>query len=228
MKSNFLKRIVTSLSLIVILSLGLYYNDTSWKILLIFISFLCFYEFYNLFNKMHLNRILNLIVNFLMCLYLIFFYYLAVRVKIEFGEELILILLFACILSDVGGYIVGKLIGGRKLTSISPNKTVSGSLGSILFTILGTSLFILFLKEIDKDLFNIKLSFLMYFWMILMSLYCQIGDLFVSYLKRKAKVKDTGNILPGHGGILDRVDGIIFAIPSGIFTYYILFFNSSL
>jgi phosphatidate cytidylyltransferase len=61
-----------------------------------------------------------------------------------------------------------------------------------------------------------------------MSLYCQIGDLFVSYLKRKAKVKDTGNILPGHGGILDRVDGIIFAIPSGIFTYYILFFNSSL
>ena len=64
--------------------------------------------------------------------------------------------------------------------------------------------------------------------MILMSLYCQIGDLFVSYLKRKAKVKDTGNILPGHGGILDRVDGIIFAIPSGIFTYYILFFNSSL
>tara|TARA_B100002051_G_C16652807_1_gene594853 strand:+ start:321 stop:809 length:489 start_codon:yes stop_codon:yes gene_type:complete len=160
-------------------------------------------------------------------LYLYFFYLLVIRITIEFGEEIILILLFACIFSDIGGYVVGKLIGGRKLISISPNKTISGALGSIIFTIFGTSLLIILLKKTDLGLIEIQFSFLSYLWMILMSIYCQSGDLFISYLKRKAKVKDTGNILPGHGGILDRVDGIIFAIPFGFYTYNILIFNSS-
>ena len=226
MVSNFLKRILTSLILIIILAFGLYYNDTSYKILIILISILCFYEFFNLIIKINLNKIFTSIVNFLFAVYLIFLNFILIIVKNDFGEETILILLFACFFSDIGGYTVGKLIGGRKLISISPNKTVSGAFGSILFTILGTSLFIMLLIEIDKDPMSIQFSFLAYLWMILMSMYCQIGDLFISNLKRKAKVKDTGNILPGHGGILDRVDGIIFAIPFGVFTYYILFFNS--
>ena len=75
---------------------------------------------------------------------------------------------------------------------------------------------------------QIEFSFVFYLWILLMSIFCQIGDIFVSYLKRKANVKDSGNILPGHGGILDRVDGIIFAIPLGVFTYYVLMYSPSL
>ena len=200
----------------------MYYNTYSWKILIIFISFICLYEFYILINKIISNKIFTLVIIFLITSYLYFFYYLVVKIKIEYGEEAILILLITCIFSDIGGYTFGKLIGGRKLTSISPNKTVSGAYGSAIFTLIGTTFFILLLKKINISTIKIEFSFVFYLWLLLMSLYCQIGDIFVSYLKRKAKVKDSGNILPGHGGILDRVDGIIFAIPLGVFTYYVL------
>jgi len=227
MLSNFLKRTATSIILIIILTFGLYYNDISWKTLVIIFSFLCFYEFYKLINKIYTNKFLITIIYFLITIYFYLFYLLLIKTKIEFGEEIILILFFSCFFSDVGGYAVGKLIGGPKLTIISPNKTISGAFGSIIFTIIGTSLLLIFLKKIDKDPISIEFSFVIFVWMILMSVYCQIGDLFVSYLKRKAKVKDTGNILPGHGGILDRVDGIIFAIPIGVITYLILNFLSN-
>ena len=109
--------------------------------------------------------------------------------------------------SDIGGYILGKAIGGKKLTKISPNKTISGSLGSFCFSILPLLLFYNF----DPSKYSYSASnFLL---CLEISLVCQLGDLLISYLKRKAKVKDTGRILPGHGGILDRVDGIIIAIP---------------
>ena len=223
MLSNFLNRILTSITLIIILSFGLYYNEFSWSVLVIFFLCLCFYEFYNLINKINLSKIFKIIIIILIALYLYFFYLLVIRIKIDFGEETILILLVACIFSDIGGYVVGKMIGGRKLTSISPNKTISGALGSIVFTIFGTSLFIILLKKTDFGLIEIEFSFLSYLWMILMSIYCQSGDLFISYLKRKAKVKDTGNILPGHGGILDRVDGLLLGIPVGFITFLIFY-----
>ncbi len=222
MLSNLFKRTITSLVLILILCLGLFYNEISWRILLIIFSFLCFYEFYNLINKTQINQILKIISNFLIGFYLYFFYSLLIKIKIDLGEEVILILLVACIFSDIGGYIVGKLVGGQKLTRISPNKTVSGALGSVIFTLIGTSIFVIFLNQINKDPIILEFSLKIYIWLILMSIICQLGDLFVSFLKRKANVKDTGNILPGHGGILDRVDGIIFAIPFGVFTYFIL------
>jgi phosphatidate cytidylyltransferase len=117
------------------------------------------------------------------------------------------------ILSDVGGLCFGKFFKGKKLTSISPNKTISGSIGSFLSSLILIPIFDQHLNDFN----TIRLIFIT----LAISLISQLGDLFISYLKRKAKVKDTSNILPGHGGFLDRIDGILFAIPMGI-----LFFNN--
>tara|TARA_B000000532_G_C18667871_1_gene319721 strand:- start:103 stop:492 length:390 start_codon:yes stop_codon:yes gene_type:complete len=127
---------------------------------------------------------------------------------------MLFILLFGCIGSDIGGYIFGKTFKGPKLTSISPNKTISGSIGSFIFTFLIVGILMFYFT----GKFNLKIFILSFFT----SLACQIGDLFFSFLKRKAKVKDTGNILPGHGGALDRLDGIFFGIPAGFLTLLIL------
>ena len=118
-----------------------------------------------------------------------------------------LFVISVCFFSDIGGYVIGRTIGGKKLTKISPNKTVSGSIGSFLFSILPLLLFYNF------DQYEYSFSINNILFCLLISLVCQLGDLFISYLKRKAKIKDTGFILPGHGGLLDRVDGIIFAVP---------------
>ena len=222
MNKNILKRIITSSFLVSLLFSCLYYSDLSWKILVIFFSIICFYEFNNLLNKIYKINTYKIIIKLLVIFYLCFFYFLLIKIKIEFGEEFILILLISCIFSDVGGYIIGKLFGGPKLTKISPNKTISGALGSILFTVVGTTLFILYLQKINNQFNFFISSLLLYLWLVLMSIYCQAGDLFVSYLKRKAKIKNTGNLLPGHGGLLDRLDGILFAVPMGVLTYLII------
>tara|TARA_B100002052_G_C15826857_1_gene573354 strand:+ start:331 stop:999 length:669 start_codon:yes stop_codon:yes gene_type:complete len=222
MNKNILKRIITSSFLVSLLFSCLYYSDLSWKILVIFFSIICFYEFNNLLNKIYKINTYKIIIKLLVIFYLCFFYFLLIKIKIEFGEEFILILLISCIFSDVGGYIIGNLVGGPKLTKISPNKTISGALGSILFTVVGTTLFILYLQKINNQFNFFISSLLLYLWLVLMSIYCQAGDLFVSYLKRKAKIKNTGNLLPGHGGLLDRLDGILFAVPMGVLTYLII------
>ena len=122
----------------------------------------------------------------------------------------LIFLILICILTDIGGFIFGKLIGGKKLTKISPNKTYSGMLGAIIFSLLFGYLFYYKVNILILDI-NI------FVFIIIISLISQLGDLMVSFLKRKAKMKDTGSILPGHGGILDRIDGILLAIPVGIF-----------
>jgi phosphatidate cytidylyltransferase len=123
------------------------------------------------------------------------------------GPVFILYVLLICIFSDIGGYVVGKTIGGKKLTKISPKKTISGSIGSFCFSLAPPFLFYIFGQSEYFYSFN---NFLL---CLQISLVCQLGDIFISYIKRKAKVKNTGNILPGHGGLLDRIDGIIFALP---------------
>ena len=132
----------------------------------------------------------------------------------RFGNPIFfLFLLSICFFSDIGGYVIGKSIGGKRLTKISPKKTISGSIGSFSFSILALLLFY------NYDQYEYSLSINNFLFCLIISLVCQLGDLFISYLKRKAKIKDTGNILPGHGGLLDRVDGIIFAVP---FAYLLL------
>ena len=152
MLNNLLIRSFTSLILIIILSFGLFYNEYSWQILLIFFSILCCYEFYNLLIKIYKKKFISIIILFLFSLYMYLFYFLLTNIRAEFGEVAILILILSCIFSDVGGYVVGKLIGGPKLTNLSPNKTISGAFGSVIFTVLGTYLFILILNEIENQL----------------------------------------------------------------------------
>ena len=158
--------------------------------------------------KIKLKESLKNISVVLSFVYLSFF---AIIVCYGYHEKILLILvLLICIFSDIGGYIIGKTIGGKKLTKISPNKTISGSVGSFFFSII--PLFIYNIYDNDAS----SLGIIIFLLCLTVSLTCQIGDLFISFLKRKAKVKDTGNILPGHGGLLDRIDGIILAVPVGI------------
>ena len=113
--------------------------------------------------------------------------------------------------SDIGGLTFGKIFKGKKLTKISPNKTISGSIGSFIFSLL--------LIPILQSSIKIPVTGSLILIILLISLTSQLGDLLISYLKRKAKVKDTSDLLPGHGGILDRIDGIIFAIPVGLILF---------
>ena len=142
----------------------------------------------------------------------ILFFYFSQFIQLKI---LIYVLLLCCISSDIGGFIFGKVFKGKKLTKISPKKTVSGAIGSLaLGAITVFLLFNFFLKEFYIQSILVGL---------ITSLACQIGDLFFSFLKRKAKLKDTSNFLPGHGGILDRLDGIYLGIPIGMISITLLF-----
>ena len=125
-----------------------------------------------------------------------------------------LFVLTICVSTDIGGYVFGKIIKGPKLTKISPNKTYSGTIGSYTLSILSIYIFIQVLS--DNLFFESSLQILLI--VLLISSVSQIGDIVISYFKRLSKKKDTGNIIPGHGGILDRIDGMLFAFPF----YYIL------
>ena len=214
MKNELLKRSFTSIILLTVFFFCLFKSQTTWVSLLIFFTVICFYEFYNLLRKIFKINLVFILYISLIALYLYYFQLSLTKIRTEYNENIILILLSVCIFSDIGGYIVGKSIGGPKLTTISPNKTISGAIGSILLAIIGTFSVNILLDVLDQR------KIITYVWIIAMSIFCQIGDLFISFLKRKAKVKDTGNILPGHGGILDRVDGLIIAVPFGILTFF--------
>ena len=184
------------------------------ELLLILISILALIEFNSLFKKIYKNEnFLHLISIILSLTYLLFFSLIIWNYIFTFenAQKISLIfLLLICISSDVGGYIFGKTFGGKKFTKISPNKTYSGILGSFILSIFFGSFFYF---KFDEFLI-LNQNFVIFIFVI--SLISQLGDLSISYIKRRAKIKDTGSILPGHGGVLDRIDGILFAIPIGI------------
>jgi len=212
MKKNFLKRIITSLVLISIL-FSMFISSMMMIIAVIIISSLSFYEFNRLFFNIFKNIFLRFLSSGLILLYLLSFVFIIFYIESDnsLNPNYKLFFLYSVIISiasDLGGYFFGKLLKGKKLTKISPNKTISGVIGAFIFSILIIPIFY-------TDL-NFESSNLLFVTTILISLVSQLGDLFISFLKRLAKVKDTGNILPGHGGILDRVDGILFAGPVGL------------
>ncbi len=212
MSINLKKRFLTS-SLLFILILVIYKSNFFLLYSLIIFGILSIIEFMNISKIILKKSIFNFLMNLFFILY-IFIFCLLTFIFVNFIQHKILFfaLLLCCIASDLGGYTIGKIFKGPKLTSISPNKTISGSIGSVLFSII-TLTFFLFLFY---NAFNYKIIIIG----AITSIFCQLGDLLFSFLKRKAKIKDTGNILPGHGGVLDRLDGIIIGVPSGF-----LFFN---
>ena len=211
-EKNFLKRIITSFVLISIL-FSMFISSMMMILIIIIISALSFYEFNRLFVRILDNIFLKILSSGLILLYLFSFAFIIFwieSVKFENPDYKLFFFysIIVSILSDIGGYIIGNIFKGKKLTKISPNKTISGAIGALIFSILIIPIFYNYLG-IDINLL---------FWVtIIISIISQLGDLFISFLKRLAKVKDTGNILPGHGGVLDRVDGILFAAPVGLF-----------
>ena len=219
MPNDLKKRILTS---VLLLLLFLFFNFTFFfKLGLIVIALLIFLEFKNIFKKI-LSKSENTNIKFFILNIIAFIYIFLIFTisSIELHDKtgssvLFLFIISICILSDIGGYIVGKTVGGKKLTKISPNKTISGTIGSFIFSLISVLLFKNFLS------INLNVGISLVAFVLLVSLVSQLGDLFVSYLKRMARIKDTGSLLPGHGGFLDRLDGIIFAIP---FSYMLIKF----
>jgi len=220
MSSNIKKRILTSILLIALL-LGMFFYSYIMIISLIIIAIISWIEFYALISKILKKNILKdkffrFFYKALSLIYLSGLVYLIFAIESEYSNLKIYLLysVIVAILSDIGGLVCGKIFKGKKLTKISPNKTISGSIGSFMFSTLLIPFF--YKGQIDQTLVNLFII------TIIISLTSQLGDLFISLLKRKAKVKDTSDLLPGHGGVLDRIDGIIFAIPLGIFLFIVI------
>ena len=216
--TNLNKRILTSLiilpvSMFFIIKGGNYIVSFLYAILIL-ANFEAFSAFKRKTSIIFLDSIL--VVSLLSILHL----------RNDTASSLILLLwvIILTISSDIGGYIFGKIFRWKRLTNISPNKTLSGVIGSVIFSIFS----ILLLGLICKILFQIDLSFFLKFkyfiFAVILSLSAQLGDLMVSYFKRLDKIKDTGKILPGHGGIFDRIDSLMFSIIVANILYYLKLF----
>jgi phosphatidate cytidylyltransferase len=215
MNTELKKRIITSIGLLSLLATMYFYSFVMIGALLI-MAIIIWIEFYALISKIiRGNKFQDTFFRFIFksasLLYISAFVGFIFVIESHYIDLKIYLLysVLVAILSDIGGLVFGKTFKGKKLTKISPNKTISGSIGSIVLSMVLIPIF--YNGLIIYDLFTLIIV------TISISLISQIGDLLISFLKRKAKVKDTSNLLPGHGGLLDRVDGIILAVPLGIF-----------
>ena len=219
MNTELKKRIFTSVLLILLLTAMFFYSFVM-IVSLIIIALISWIEFHALISKILTkdtikDKFLKFLYKATSLLYLsllVYFLFLIESNSLNLKLYLLYSILVA-ILSDIGGFVFGKIFKGRKLTKISPNKTISGSIGSFIFSL---HLILIFYNEFTKYNF-LELILIT----LVISFASQFGDLFISYLKRKAKVKNTSDLLPGHGGILDRIDSIIIAIPTGILLFKI-------
>ena len=223
---NLLKRLITSIILLSLLIFIIFSHQNIFILSILLLGLLICLEANKLFlkllidmdskktsstNKLNIKFIMLNIITF--CYIFFIFCNLSYEIyKLE-SPILFLYLISICFCTDIGGYVFGKIIGGKKLSKISPNKTISGTIGSFIFSIIPL------IVVLNFNYIDLTFNFTNIVFCLLISLISQLGDLFISLIKRRAKIKDTGNLLPGHGGILDRVDGIIFAVP---FSYFLL------
>ena len=203
MKKELQKRIFSSLILIPIALFFIIKGSFLFNFFILICFLITSYEWHKMSNKKpyYLLGLLFLVLSF----------YSAYVIRTDTNSSLdyFLIILLICISTDIGGYIFGKLFKGPKLTKISPKKTYSGVIGGYLLSIIFLNLFFnssyyLYPQEMTSNIFLL---------ILLISTVSQLGDIIISYFKRLSKIKDTGKIIPGHGGILDRIDGMIFAFP---------------
>jgi phosphatidate cytidylyltransferase len=200
--SNFKKRFIISLLAFPIIYI-LLYQKTFSNLLIIIVCVFCVYEWNNIFKKKNYTYLLGLLI-------LLFFFLSLLKIyNLEDYNLKFLWLILVAWLTDIGGYIFGKLFGGPKLIKISPNKTWSGAFGSLILSQLAC--LILFLDS------NYKLNIYIFFFQFFLSIIGQTGDILMSYIKRINDKKDTSNFIPGHGGFLDRVDGLIWIFIFGNF-----------
>ena len=212
MRLELIKRVISSIilipvSLIIIINGGLIFN------LFIIIMFLISIYEWNKISPNNFFRISGL-------LFILISFYSVYKIRNIYDGEYIyfIFVLIICVFTDIGGYFIGKIFKGPKLTKISPNKTISGVFGSYIFSFFAIYILIfVFEIQIYEDKIILAL-----FFTFLISTISQVGDIMISYFKRLSNKKDTGNLIPGHGGLLDRIDGMIFAYP---FTYFLIFLN---
>ena len=206
--SEFLKRLLSSIILIPLILYVLISGSFLFNIFILICFLIANYEWYILSK--------DKIYSFFGYIFITISFYTFFKLKNDFDLGLIILILLICISTDIGGYLFGKIFKGPKLTKFSPKKTYTGMIGSFLLPIF--LLFIIsFLSFAFNGLYNFNFEILIF--TLLLSAVSQLGDIFISYFKRLAKIKDTGNIIPGHGGLLDRIDGMIFAIP---FSYILI------
>ncbi len=211
MKSELFNRTISSLFLIFMTFLFALINDYLFLSILFITIILSWIEWIKIIEKIKFTKIKRVIHIISFLLYLLIAFIICFNVFV-IDKYFFLTILMICVFSDIGGYVFGKTFGGKKLTRISPKKTVSGSIGSFILSYIGFFVIYIYFNNLLFVRLQIETLFFIPFFI---SLICQLGDLFISYFKRKAKIKNTGNLIPGHGGLLDRIDGSIFALPIG-------------
>jgi len=210
-KDEIVKRILSSIILIP----TVLFFIIKGSFLFNFFIFICFLITTYEWLKLSKNNLLK----FFGTIFIVISFYAIFKIRNEFDKDYfhLLLVVIICASTDIGGYLFGNIFKGPKLTKISPKKTYSGVIGSFLLSLIFTNLFLDFLSNVETFEFTKE----MFLFILLVSFISQIGDIIVSYFKRKSKIKDTGTIIPGHGGILDRIDGMIFALPFS----YVFFLN---
>ena len=198
MQSELKKRILSSIIIIPITFFFIVQGSTFFLFFLSLLFLISSYEWIKIIKKSNIIRLIGIIFLFVS-------FYSAYHLRETQSLNFFFLILIICIFTDIGGYTLGKIFKGPKLSKISPNKTYTGMFGGFLFSLI-SGLFYIDYSKIETSLSTLEI----FLCIIIISFIGQIGDLIISFFKRKAKIKDTGTLLPGHGGLLDRLDGIVF------------------
>ena len=205
MKKELYKRILSSLILIPTVFFVIIKGSYFFNYFILVVLLIALYEWH--FLSIKKNYYLPGLI------FILFSFYTVYYLRNDGDFSFFLLIIIICISTDIGGYIFGKLLKGPKLTKISPNKTYAGTFGGFVLSFFLENIYIKNLNIFSLEAFHTEMSKNIMFIVLSISVISQFGDLIISFCKRKAKIKNTGNVIPGHGGILDRIDGMIFAFP---------------